>query len=78
MEELLMYRRHRSKFSLLLIAALMFMLVGDRLPEPVGSFSAQTKQTVNGFIIGLFPSWNPDLNPNERTESQLKKTETSP
>ncbi len=73
-----MRRRHRSKFSLLLIAALMFMLVGDRLPEPVGSFSTQAKQSINGFVIGLFPSWNPNLNPNERTESQLKKAEESP
>lgn len=68
-------RRHRSYFPLFLILALLFMLVGDRLPAPVGPLGVQAKKNVNTFVIGLFPSWNPKLNPNQRTESQLEQVE---
>lgn len=67
--------RRRSLFPFILLGTLVFLMVGDRLPDPVGGFGRQAKQSVNGFVIGLFPTWDPDLNPNGRTESQLREME---
>ncbi len=65
----------RPYFPILLVLALLLLMMGDRLPPPVGPFSAQVKQSANRFVLGLFPSWNPKLNPNQRTESQLEDAE---
>ena len=67
--------RHRSLVPYVLVGALAFLMVGDRLPEPVGEFGRLAKTSVNGFVIGLFPDWDPDLNPHQRTESQLRDLE---
>ena len=68
-------RRRRSLFPWVLIGTLAFLIVGDRLPDPVGGLGRQTQESVNGFVIGLFPDWGPDLNPHSRTESQIRDME---
>ncbi len=67
----------RSTFPILVLVVLLFLALGDRLPSPVGEWSLQTRQSLNQFVISLFPSWDPKLNPNQRTESELRQIENS-
>jgi hypothetical protein len=52
---------------------LLFVAIGDKvLPEPMKTTSYQTRTSINKFLIGLIPNWNPK-NPNERTEDAIEK-----
>ncbi|MUG99525.1 hypothetical protein F7734_47475 [Scytonema sp. UIC 10036] len=69
-----MDRKTASGF--LLIIFLVFVGFGDSfLPKPLSSASLSTRTTLNKWIIGLFPSWQPKTNPNQRTQKALEETE---
>ncbi len=55
-----------------------FVLVGDRLfpKSSLGTASAQTRVTLNQFMIGLIPKWERKSNPYERTEEAIKQEES--
>ncbi|MEM7554491.1 MAG: hypothetical protein AAF378_10390 [Cyanobacteria bacterium P01_A01_bin.84] len=61
---------------LLLVVFLLFIALGDSiLPEPMKSASYNTRTGINNFVIGLFPSWEPKLDPKKRTRDAIEKTE---
>ncbi|OLP16211.1 hypothetical protein BST81_22470 [Leptolyngbya sp. 'hensonii'] len=55
-----------------LLAAIV-LLFGDFLPAPFSTISKNTRNTMNNFVAGLFPSWRPKSRPNERTEKALEQ-----
>lgn len=65
----------RSTLPIFVIIALLFIAFGSLLPDPVGQYSTQIRQTTNRFVLGLFPQRRPKLAPNERTERQLEDIE---
>ena len=65
----------KSTIPILLFLFLLFVAVGEYIPfKPVSSASVQTKNTLNQFVMGLFPSKRP-RNPYERTEKAIEKEE---
>lgn len=67
----------RHKRSWLVLIILLYIAVGDLLPGPVGQWSTQTRNWLNARIIGVFPRWDPRLNPNQRTQQQLDRYESN-
>lgn len=64
---------NKGNLTALTIVVLLFIGFGDSfLPKPFSDYSFQTRSTINGFVIGLFPKWRPKVNPNQRTEKQLE------
>ncbi|MBW4507416.1 MAG: hypothetical protein KME64_13015 [Scytonematopsis contorta HA4267-MV1] len=67
---------NKGNFTLLLIVFLVFVGFGDSfLPKPLSTASYNTRTTINNFAIGLFPTWKPKVNPDERTEKAIEDTE---
>ncbi|AKG20301.1 hypothetical protein [Calothrix sp. 336/3] len=61
---------------LLLILALVFIGFGDSfLPKPLSVASRNTRNTINQLIVGFFPSWQPKVKPQERTNKAIEETE---
>jgi hypothetical protein len=57
------------------IVALLFIGIGDRvLPQPLSTYSFNTRTTLNNFLTGLFPKKR-FKNPNDRTETAVDKLE---
>jgi|GEM_PF-431285 len=54
---------------------LIFMAIGDVLPPPLRQASLNTRATLNAWMVGLVPSWEPKTKPYERTEEALKEEE---
>lgn len=69
-----MNSRNFSKlFTLSIFLFLLFIWLGPFvLPEPMRTTSWKTRTSVNNFLTGLIPNWNPK-NPNERTEDAIQK-----
>lgn len=65
----------RSTLPVFLVLALMFLVFGSALPDPLGQYSTQIRRAANQFAVGLFPQARPRLDPNERTERQLEEAE---
>ncbi|KAF3885231.1 MULTISPECIES: hypothetical protein [Nostocales] len=66
----------KTATGFLLILFLIFVGFGDSfLPKPLSSTSLNTRTTINKWVIGLFPSWRPKTNPNQRTEKAIEETE---
>lgn len=66
----------KINWGLLLLGTVLFISIGDKvIPGPVGQASANLRNNINQFLIGLVPSWKPSVNPYQRTEDALKKTE---
>lgn len=65
---------NKGNVSLLMIIVLVFIGFGDKfLPQPLSTASFQTRTTINNFVIGMFPSWKPKTNPNQRTQDAVKQ-----
>jgi hypothetical protein len=61
---------------LLIVLSLVFIGFGDSfLPKPLSTTSRDTRNALNGFVIGLFPTWQPKTKPNQRTEKAIEDTE---
>ncbi|MEM7726399.1 MAG: hypothetical protein AAF208_08500 [Cyanobacteria bacterium P01_A01_bin.45] len=61
---------------LLFIVFLLFVTLGDTvLPEPMKSASYNTRTGINNFVIGLFPDWRPKIDPKQRTQDAIERTE---
>jgi hypothetical protein len=60
-----------------LVLLLIFIGFGDKfLPTPLNNASAQTRATINKWIIGLFPQQEGEgINPNKQREEQIEKLE---
>jgi len=57
----------------ILIGSVLFIAGGDKvLPDPLGQASAQSRQAINNALVGVFPSWEPKTDPNERTEKAIE------
>ena len=69
---------HRSQLTLPFILLLLYIGMGDLLPGPLGKFSLQTRSHIDNWIVGLVPQWKPKVNPYQRTQDQLQKTEKAP
>ncbi len=55
---------------------LLFIGFGDNfLPEPLKSASFKTRTSLNQFVVGLVPNWQPKTKPNERTEKAVEEIE---
>ena len=64
----------QSAVTLFAIVFLAFVFLGDRfLPEPLGPASEKTRVTLNKFLVGLIPNWEPKTNPYQRTEEALEQ-----
>jgi hypothetical protein len=67
---------NKGNITLFVFMMLLFVGCGDSfLPKPLSTASLQTRTTFNNFVIGIFPSWKPKVNPYERTEDSIQKTE---
>ncbi|MFZ4666100.1 MAG: hypothetical protein ACOYME_06720 [Prochlorotrichaceae cyanobacterium] len=63
-------------WGIILFAAILFISIGDKiLPGALGEASANTRNSINNFLIGLVPHWKPSVDPNKRTEDAIKKEE---
>lgn len=60
-------------FALLTI---FFIALGDKvLPEPLKGASSQSRAAVSQFVMNLMPAPRAKLDPNKRTEEEVKKLE---
>ncbi len=67
---------NKGNMTLFVFLMLLFVGCGDSfLPKPLSTASLQTRTTINNFLIGIFPSWKPKVNPYGRTEESIEKTE---
>ncbi|MEC4983974.1 MAG: hypothetical protein SAJ37_11210 [Oscillatoria sp. PMC 1068.18] len=65
--------RSKNLLTIIGILALLFIGIGDTvLPGSLGEASKNTRQSINQFIIGLFPD-KEFTNPNERTEEAVEE-----
>lgn len=68
----------KGNLTVLAMAALIFVGFGDSfLPKPLSNYSFQTRNTINQFVIGLFPQWRPKTKPYERTEQELENLQNN-
>lgn len=68
----------RSKFpvAFILLVGLVYVGFGDQfLPPAIGRSSFQIRATINNALVGMFPSWRPKTNPNQRTEDAVQNLE---
>jgi hypothetical protein len=58
----------------IIIGFVLFVAGGDQVfPGGVGKASTQIRTTVNNFLIGVFPTWQPKTKPYDRTEQELQE-----
>jgi hypothetical protein len=66
---------NKGNMTLLFIVGLIFVGFGDSfLPKPLSTASYQTRTTINNFVIGMFPTWQPKTNPHKRTQEAIEQT----
>jgi hypothetical protein len=66
----------KGNMTLFVFVMLLFVGCGDSfLPKPLSTASLQTRNSINNFVIGIFPSWKPKVNPYKRTEKGIEKSE---
>ncbi|WP_460200087.1 hypothetical protein [Scytonema sp. NUACC21] len=66
----------KTATGFILILFLVFVGFGDSfLPKPLSSASLNTRTTLNNWMIGLFPTWQPKTNPHQRTQKAIEETE---
>jgi hypothetical protein len=52
----------------------MYVGFGDQvLPSEIGKYSAQIRASADNMLVGIFPSWRPKTDPNQRTEKAIEK-----
>lgn len=67
--------RLNSLLKVSLVLSVLFIGFGDRvLPQPMSATSVQARESVNQFLIKLFPEWQP-ANPTAQTEKENQKQE---
>jgi hypothetical protein len=64
-------RMHRSQAPLWILAALLFIAVGDIIPGPIGKTSLQVRRQLETSLTNAFQVWHPKNNPYNRTERQI-------
>jgi hypothetical protein len=61
-------------WQIILLVAVLYISLGDKvLPGVAGETSAKLRQSINNFIIGLIPDWEPSVDPYQRTEDAIEK-----
>jgi hypothetical protein len=69
--------KKRFPIVTVLFLAVAYIGFGDQvLPRSIGKYSTQTRQAIDGMMIGAFPNVNPKTKPNARTEDAVRQTET--
>lgn len=67
---------NKGNMTLFVFLMLLFVGCGDSfLPKPLSTASLQTRTTINNFVIGMFPSWKPKVNPYQRTQESIEQTQ---
>ncbi|MDJ0796991.1 MAG: hypothetical protein QNJ51_09170 [Calothrix sp. MO_167.B12] len=67
---------NKGNFSLFIVLLLIFIGFGDSfLPKPLSTASFQTRTTINNFVVGIFPTWEPKTKRYERTEKALEEAQ---
>ncbi|MBZ8182268.1 MAG: hypothetical protein SAL07_13425 [Oscillatoria sp. PMC 1051.18] len=67
--------RSKNLWTIIGILVLLFIGIGDTvLPGSLGKASKNTRQSINQFIVGLFPD-KEFTNPNERTEKAVEEVD---
>jgi hypothetical protein len=62
----------RSQAPLWILAGLLFITLGDRIPGPIGKTSLQLRNQVENTLTGVQVR-RPKTNPYSRTERQLEQ-----
>ncbi|BAZ11843.1 hypothetical protein NIES4071_36690 [Calothrix sp. NIES-4071] len=66
---------NKANITVLFILGLIFVGFGDSfLPKPLSTASYQTRTTINNFVIGMFPAWQPKTDPYKRTQEAINET----
>ncbi|MGI0491825.1 hypothetical protein ACN4EG_08430 [Alkalinema pantanalense CENA528] len=61
--------------AVILLVVIAFIGFGDQvLPQPIGRYSLQARNSIDQMMINLFPNWKP-RNPNARTEDAVQQME---
>lgn len=68
-----MFKRIQVWFPIVLLLGLLFIALGDFLPQPLSTASRTTRNNLDQFVAGLFPTWRPKTQPYDRTERALDK-----
>ncbi|OKH52988.1 hypothetical protein NIES2101_12955 [Calothrix sp. HK-06] len=65
---------NKGNMTLVFLLMLIFVGFGDSfLPKPLSTASYQTRTTINNFVIGMFPAWQPKTDPNKRTQEAIEQ-----
>lgn len=66
----------KAYMPLFIVMFLVFVGFGDQfLPKPLSTASTNTRETLNKYLLGIFPGWKPKTKPNERTEKAVEGLE---
>jgi hypothetical protein len=69
--------KKRFPIVTLLFLAIAYIGFGDQvLPRSVGRYSTQARAAIDNMMIGAFPSLNPKVKPNARTEDAVRQSES--
>lgn len=64
---------NKANMTLVFIVGLIFIGFGDSfLPKPLSTVSYQTRASINSFVIGMFPAWQPKTDPYKRTNDAVE------
>ncbi|MEY2976874.1 MAG: hypothetical protein ACO3NK_02600 [Prochlorotrichaceae cyanobacterium] len=69
----------KNKFlswELIVLIVVLYISLGDKvLPGAAGETSAKVRQSINNFVVGLVPNWQPSVDPYKRTEDAIEQEE---
>jgi hypothetical protein len=69
--------KKRFPIVTMLLLAVAYIGFGDQvLPRSMGKYSTQTRQAIDGIMIGAFPGISSKTRPNARTEDAVRQTES--
>ncbi len=69
--------KKRFPIVTLLLLAVAYIGFGDQVfPRSMGKYSTQTRQAIDGMMIGAFPGFSSKTRPNARTEDAVRQTES--
>ncbi len=68
-------RLKNANFMLFMLLVILFIGVGDRIsPEPLSSYSRNTRENINSYLVALFPQREFE-NTNQLNQEKLQKIE---
>ena len=68
-------RLKNANFILFMLLGMLFIGIGDRIsPEPLSSYSQNTRENINSYLVALFPQREFE-NTNQLNQEKLQKIE---